>query len=559
MAATDPPGDKSSPNAPAKGDTGLRKGEEVAGARLVEPMARGERIVCWRAMRSDGEPATVHALTGAVHPREKDNFLKGARKLAVLTRNKPLEGVVDPVTVVPNIPAYIARGGTAGTMEDVTILGWGVRETVTFIRRLCRALSALHEHAIAHGCLRPANVLLDDDLRPRLSDVGMLVIDDSYDGPSDMKHDYASYAAREVRLGKKADARSDIFSVGRLLYFAIHGSEPDEQDEDTPLLAALEHAPPGLVRIIRRCTLRSPEGRYASVAELMRDLEHWRDADAVGIQHPNGKEGAQPDDSSSPGDSDPPSYPNEPSRSSRPPDSVRPPPADQRKPPEVPIRSYHAPPRVDDDLLTPMQARVGGALGLLILCGAVLQAYYAGVASDGVVIGSIVGAVVASLAFPPIAAPLPSRLINAFVFALVAWFLDPATVLAMRGRDARLSGGTAQTRGMEVAKMKARGVRDFSDVELVGVDFKKLDLSFLTFDRGRLGNASFLDAKLKGASFISADVTGADFSGADLTGVDMSPAKGWPGAKCSEATEMPAGWVCDEGAPFPASAIFPQQ
>lgn len=556
MADTDRPGGATS-DPSSKG--GLSKGDTIAGARLVEPMARGERIVCWRAVRSDGEPATVHALTGAVHPREKDNFLKGARKLAVLTRNQPLEGIVDPVTVVPNIPAYIARGGTAGTMEDVTILGWGVRETVAFIKRLCRALGTLHEHAIAHGCLRPANVLLDDDLRPRLSDVGMLVIDDSYDGPSDMKHDYAAYAAREVRLGKKADARSDVFSVGRLLYFALHGEEPDEPDDDTPLLAALEHAPPGLVRIIRRCTLRSPEGRYASVGELLRDLERWREADEVGIRHPNGKEGAQADESSSPGDSDPPSYPNEPSRSSRPPDSVRPPSPEERKPPEVPIRSYHAPPRADDDPLTPLQSRVGGAIGALIICGALLQAYYTGVASNAAVIGSIVGAVALSLSFPPIAAPVASRLLNAVVLALVAWFIDPASVLAARGRDARLATGTPQARGVEVARLKARGVRDLSGVALRGVDFKRLDLSFVAFDNCQLNDASFVDAKLRGAAFVFTDVTGADFSGADLSGVDMSPAKGWAAAKCSPATRMPEGWVCDEGAPYPASAIFPQQ
>jgi hypothetical protein len=172
MAATDPPG-----------GTSLSKGDVLAGARLIEPMARGERITVWRALRSDGEPATVHALTGAVHPREKDNFLKGARKLAVLSKNRPIKGVVDIVTVVPNIPAYVASGGTAGTMDDVTILGWGVRETVRFVRRLCRALGSLHENGIAHGCLRPANVLLDDDLNPRLSDAGLLIIDDSYGSP----------------------------------------------------------------------------------------------------------------------------------------------------------------------------------------------------------------------------------------------------------------------------------------------------------------------------------------------------------------------------------------
>ena len=169
------------------GGTDLKKGDVLAGARLIEPMARGERITLWRAQRSDGTAVTVHVLSGAKRAREKENFLKGARKIAVISRNKPLAGVVNIDTVIPNTPAYVAAGGTAGTMEDVSILGWGVRETVRFVRRLCRAVSLLHDNGVAHGCLRPANVLLDDDLNPRLSDPGMLIIDDSYDGPSDMK------------------------------------------------------------------------------------------------------------------------------------------------------------------------------------------------------------------------------------------------------------------------------------------------------------------------------------------------------------------------------------
>ncbi len=550
MAATDPPA-----------GTSLSQGDVIAGARLVEPVARGERVVCWRAEGAEGQPLTVHVLAGAEHPRERDNFVKGARKLAVLTRDTPVKGVVEIITVVPEVPAYLARGGTAGTMDDLSILGWGVRETLRFMRRLCRALTSLHQSGIHHGCLRPANVLLDDDLNPRLSDVGMIVLDDSFDGPSDMKHDYSAYAAREVRLGKKPDARSDVYSVGRLLYFALHGETPEETDEDTPLLAALENAPPGLVRIIRRATLRAPEGRYGSIAELSADLEHWREVDRVGLQHPRGREGGLGEEPHGAGDSDPPSYPDRPSRSAsssssgRAPDSERTPPPAERKPPPVPIRSYHAPPPPEDDVVTPVQARVGGAIGALILCGALMTAYAQGMATNVVVVASVVGAVVLSLLFPPIAAPLPSRFLNALIFGLVAWYLDPATLLAERGREQRLSTGTPAARGIEVKKLKARGVRDLSGSQLAGVDFKRLDLSFLSFDRCVLSGASFVDAKLHAVTFAEAELSGADFSGADLSGVNMAPAKGWRDALCSETTVMPAGWVCDEGKPLSEAAV----
>jgi hypothetical protein len=60
---------------------------------------------------------------------------------------------------------------------------------------------------------------------------------------------------------------------------------------------------------------------------------------------------------------------------------------------------------------------------------------------------------------------------------------------------------------------------------------------------------------MKGVFFYESDVTGADFSEADLSGASVSQAKGWKDAICSDATQMPPGWVCDEGAPVPDVVI----
>ena len=46
----------------------LADGDTVAGSTLVEPIARGERLSCWRAKREDGSPSTVHILTRAADP-----------------------------------------------------------------------------------------------------------------------------------------------------------------------------------------------------------------------------------------------------------------------------------------------------------------------------------------------------------------------------------------------------------------------------------------------------------------------------------------------------------
>jgi hypothetical protein len=363
-----------------------------------------------------------------------------------------------------------------------------------------------------------------------------------------------------VRLGKKPDVRSDVFSVGRLLYFALHGEEPQEKDDDTPLLGALEHAPPGLVRIIRRCTLRAPEGRYGRVQEVLRDLENWRDAENVGLKHPQGKEGEQDkDDSSSPGDSDPPSYPDRPSL--RPSDSERPggPSTGERQAPPLPIRSYHAPPLEEDDVLTPLQVRAGAAFGAVVLSAAMLLAYYSGLASNLAVAGTIVGGVALSLVFPPMGAPALSRLVAALCFGIGIWYADPATLLAERGRTARINNAAPENRGVEIAKLKAKGIRSFDGIDFRGANFSDLNLSFMSFSKCDFGGAKFVGAVMQAVKLDGADVTGADFSGADLRGTAVSMAKGWREAICSDTTAMPQDWACDEGVPTPEALLPPPQ
>ena len=549
--------------------SGLTKDDVVAGARLADLVAAGERISCWRARRSDGTPATVHCLARDAAPRERDNFLTAARRLASLARTRPIRGVVEVVAVVPTELVYVARGGAQGTMEDVFVLGWGVKDVVSFTRKVCRALRELHQLGVPHGCLRPANVLLDDELHPRLSDAGALVIDDSYDGPSDMKHDYAAYAAREVRLGQKPDVRSDVFSVGRLLYFALGGEVPDEGDEDLPLLAALSNHPAGLVRIIRRCTTRDPSRRYQSLDQLIADLELWEDAAKVGLRHPRGQEGAAGEASED----------DEPPVSGR--GSVRPPPpaassrdaaastqgeggeaAPSKSAGEVQLAlgpAYISEPE-DDDFISPEQMRIFGVLGAILVVGGLAFAYSTAAAIHLATIGVMLGAVGISLTIPPFGRALVvSRLVAALLLGLVAWLVDPVGLVAEAGRMAKLSAASPTERALRVEHMRRRGFTNFTGLDLRGADFSGMDLTGSRLDASDLTSAKLVGARLNGASVSDTKLTGADLSGADLSGVEVGASRGWLETICSEATVMPAQWQCIDGQPNAmGTSIFPE-
>lgn len=523
----------------------LADGDTVAGSTLVEPIARGERLSCWRAKREDGSPSTVHILTRAADPRERKNFLEGARRLQNLTRSRPIKGVMEVVEIA--------------AMEDIGVLGWGTKETVAFVRRVSRALRELHEAGFHHGCLRPGNVLIDAELRPRLADVGMIVLDDSYDGPSDMKHDYSAYAAREIRLGEKPTTLSDVFSVGRLLYFALLGDEPDEEDEELPLLRALNGQPPGLVRIIRKCTTRERDRRYPDMAALVADLSNWEVAGDVGLKHPEGEEAHE-----APEDEEGPPSSRRGAPSARPSESVRPAAPSMSEPDErpeaakVPVMSVSIRDDPDEDILTPTQSRLGGLFGAVIIVGTLVLHYVTAAPSTSGLVAVLVGVIGLSLSVPVLGnAPVATRLVAALVLGLAVFAADPVAEVAELGRRAKLAKGNPVERATRIETLARRGYGNFRDIDFSGIDFAGLTLAGAHFEGARLAGADFTGAKLNGASFAKADVAGAIFSGADLSGVHTVEAMGWLEARCDDATVMPAQWICEDGRPAADRAAIP--
>jgi Pentapeptide repeats (9 copies)/Protein tyrosine and serine/threonine kinase len=542
-----------SPSSPPRG---LAKGDQVAGATLVEPISEGERLSCWRAKREDGSPATVHLLTKSADPRERKNFLEGARALQSLSRSRPIEGIIEIVAIEAMDLACVGRGGAVGSMEDIGVLGWGTAETVAFIRRLCRALGALHAAGVVHGCLRPANVLIDSELCPRACDVGMLVIDDSYDGPSDMKHDYSAYASREVRLGEKPVVQSDIFSVGRLLSFALLDQEPEANDDDLPVLDELAGEPAGLVRIVRRCTTREKTKRYPDMDALTRDLERWQSVEEVGLSHPKGREGAVEQIE------EPPSS-RRGRESSRGRDSVPPAAPSGEGTPEPPPAArlsvtLRADQEEDDDVLTPSQARLGGLLGGVIIAGVLVFAYVSAVATTVTMLGLMIGAVGLGLAMPVLGgAPIGSRVVLIGVLAATAWFTNPDALAAEAGRRAKLTKGAAPERAARVKRLASRGFTNFEGIDFAGLDFNRMNLQGVRFSGCRLAGANFKGANLSGVSFARADLAGAHFAGADLSGVAIVDALNWRQSTCDDDTVMPGRWICEDGAPAAENVAMP--
>ncbi len=145
------------------------------------------------------------------------------------------------------------------------------------------ALGVAHRKGVIHGDVKPANMLITDDGRLKLMDFGMARLA-SHDSKATPLVGTPAYWCPEQILGKPQDARSDLFSLGVVLYEMVTGKRPFDADSlqaicsrvlsSTPLPPS--HANPSVPSnfdgIVARCLAKDPAARYAPAEALAEEL-----------------------------------------------------------------------------------------------------------------------------------------------------------------------------------------------------------------------------------------------------------------------------------------------
>jgi TolB-like protein/Tfp pilus assembly protein PilF len=158
-----------------------------------------------------------------------------------------------------------------------TVLDLGVQ--------LCAGLQAAHERGVIHRDLKPSNILLDSRLRARLVDFGIARMASATElTAAGSVCGTVGYLAPEVARGEEADERSDLFSLGVVLYELLTGRLPFGATSAASYLYAVVHEPPvparscredlpvGLEAVLERLLAKDRRARYGSAAELSADL-----------------------------------------------------------------------------------------------------------------------------------------------------------------------------------------------------------------------------------------------------------------------------------------------
>ena len=227
-------------------------------------------------------------------PRRLRRFLEEARAAGALNH--------------PNILAVydVALDGETPYIATELIDGASLRRTIDagklplsrlldIATQIADGLTAAHRVNLVHRDLKPENVMITRDGRVKIVDFGLVRTvgpEDAHSRTLTAPHAVlgtAGYMSPEQARGGEIDFRSDVFSLGTILYEMALGRRPFDRatpietltailHDEPPLVGDADRMPPPLRSIIERCLAKDPQERYAATQDLHHDLRSLRDS-----------------------------------------------------------------------------------------------------------------------------------------------------------------------------------------------------------------------------------------------------------------------------------------
>lgn len=272
-------------------------GSRLSQFRVLAKLGEGGMGVVWRAADERlGREVAIKVLPEelAHDPERRRRFETEASAIAALKHpNIVTIYSMEEDSGVHFLAMELVEGKTLSELIPENGLAWP--SFLELAGQIASAFAAAHAKGITHRDIKPANVMLEDDGSVKVLDFGLAKLveaapDDAQTITSD---DHTAigqvlgtlaYMSPEQAQGRAVDPRSDVFSLGIVLFEMATGRHPFKRENNVSTLSAILTAEPEsatrvntslpteLDAIISRCLARTPEDRYASAAELHNDL-----------------------------------------------------------------------------------------------------------------------------------------------------------------------------------------------------------------------------------------------------------------------------------------------
>jgi serine/threonine protein kinase len=266
-------------------------GKNIGQYQIVEQIGQGGMATVYRAYQpSIHRNVAIKILPSqyAQDPNFVKRFEQEAKAIAALEHPHILPvydfGTQDGLTYM--VMRYI-KGGTLSNLMGQNL---PYDRVVSLIGDVARALDYAHKQGVVHRDIKPSNILIDDNGEPLLTDFGIAKMM-AGSGATQLTGAGSvlgtpAYMSPEQAQGVKIDARTDIYSLGVILYELLTGQQPYRAE--TPVAIVLKHVsepltPPRMInpnipdpleRVVIKAMAKEPEQRYQTAGEMQRALQH---------------------------------------------------------------------------------------------------------------------------------------------------------------------------------------------------------------------------------------------------------------------------------------------
>jgi hypothetical protein len=288
----------------------LKSGDRIGDFELVQLLGRGGMGAVWEAVEKKLGRKVALKLIRPERVDEKaiEMFQREARAGGRLSHPGLVSiysyGEADGVHYIAQ--ELVGNGHNLSNVllalheQEVVPAGY-YEETAEFVLGAAEAMQAAHEAGVIHRDLKPQNILIDEDARPRITDFGLAKItgEESLSGRLGFLGTYF-YMSPEQAMAKsiKLDHRSDIFSLGVVLYEMLTLKRPFDGDTEQQVLTQIVWDEPPAPRKVRsrvpldlsivcmKALEKNREHRYASMGEFAADLRRFLNNEPIVAQPP---------------------------------------------------------------------------------------------------------------------------------------------------------------------------------------------------------------------------------------------------------------------------------